>query len=483
MMPGNGRRALKRWRFHLLAFSVAATLCGQAPDFSHAGYGSGERPIPAMDAKGGVNVRDFGARGDGEHDDSDAFLKAIASLERGVVFVPPGRYKITKILEIRKSGIVLRGAGPAKTTLYFPIPLNEIRPDWGATTGGQKTSNYSWAGGFVWMEGDYGNRKLASVTGSAKRGERRLTLSSTAGLRKGQKVQVAVRDDEAKSLSNHLYSEDPGDTAKLNGTKASLISRIAAIEGSAITLERPLRFDIRAAWKPEVLSFEPTVTESGVEDLHFEFPPVPYNGHFSELGFNPVALRGVADCWVRNVRFTNPDSGPFVSGVFNTLTGLVYESSRKAQKGDLVAHHGLYFAGDDNVFTEFDIRMKFIHDLSVSHCAGNVISNGKGVDLSFDHHKRTPYENLYTNIDAGAGKRLWASGGGAALGRHCAARGTFWNIRAGSPLKPPPAGWAPKTIVLRGLAPETVEPANLHEAQVRERLGGRMKPARAKAER
>jgi hypothetical protein len=27
-----------------------------------------------------------------------------------------------------------RGAGPDKTVLFFPIPLNEIKPNWGATT-------------------------------------------------------------------------------------------------------------------------------------------------------------------------------------------------------------------------------------------------------------------------------------------------------------------------------------------------------------
>jgi hypothetical protein len=454
-----------------LLFSTV--LCGQVPDFSYAGYWSGERPIPTIDAKGGANVRHFGAVGDGHHDDSDAFLQAIASLTNGVVFVPPGRYKITRILEIRKSNIVLRGAGTHQSTLFFPIPLNDIRPNWGATTEGKRTSNYSWSGGFVWLEGNFGNRELASVAAAARRGGKTLTLSSTAGLRKGQQVQIEVRDDDAKSLSVHLYSDDPGNTAKLNGTRASLVSRIAHIDGNKITLERSLRFDIRAAWKPQVLSFEPTVTESGIEDLHFEFPPVPYNGHFTELGLNPIALRSVANCWVRNVRFTNLDSGPFVTGMFNTLTGLVYESSRKAAKGDLIGHHGLYLSGDDNLFTNFHIRMKFIHDLSVSHCAGNVISNGDGTDLSFDHHTRTPYENLYTNIDAGAGTRLWASGGGAALGRNCAARGTFWNIRAASPLKLPPPGWAPPSIILRGLAPETAEPSNPHESQLKRRLAGR----------
>ncbi|MDZ4800829.1 MAG: glycosyl hydrolase family 28-related protein [Bryobacteraceae bacterium] len=440
----------------------------QPPDFSWAGYHSGEAPIPRAAVT--ASVRDFGAVGDGEKDDTAAFLKAIEATT-GVIRVPAGRYKITGILDVKKSGVVIRGDGPDKTTLFFPTPLSDIRPDWGATTGGQRTSNYSWAGGFIWFRGSFGNRRLATVASESARGATVLKLSSTQGLKVGQKIQIAVRDDEAKTLSSHLYSEDPGDMKKLDGTRTSIIVGIRSIRAESITIDRPLRFDIRAAWKPEVLSFEPTVTECGVEDLRFEFPAPEYKGHFTELGQNPVALQGVADCWVRNIRLTNPDSGPFISGSFNTVDGIVYESARTTTvKQGFNGHHGMYIGGDDNLFTNFDIRMKFIHDLSVSHGAGNVISNGKGVDLAFDHHKRAPYENLYTNIDAGAGTRPWMSGGGDALGRHCGARETFWNIHAAAPLKPPPAGWAPGSIILSGLAPERVEPVNLHTEQLARRL-------------
>jgi hypothetical protein len=309
-------------------------------------------------------------------------------------------------------------------------------------------------------------------------------------------VQIEQSDDEANTLAAHLYSDDPGDTSELRRTRASLVSRIATVRGDTVTLERPLRFDVKPAWKPQVLSFEPSVTESGVEDLRFEFPVAPYKGHFTELGWNPVALSGVADCWVRNIRISNADSGPFVTGTFNTLTGLVYESERIPAINDrqgrkVYGHHGIYFGGDDNVLTDFDFRTTFIHDLSVSRCAGNVISDGKGLDLDFDHHKATPYENLYTNIDAGAGTRLWFCGGGRSLGRQCAARGTFWNIRAKSPLSAPPAGWGPASMNLvalfttqasetdasgrwfEAIPPDRISPPNIHRAQLARRVGGK----------
>src|SRR6516225_2936719 len=100
------------------------------PDFSFAGYHSGEAPLPHVAT--GVSVKDFGAKGDGQTDDTAAFLKALTTVKSGAIEVPPGRYRITDILEIQRSGLVLRGAGPDKTVLFFPKPLNEIKPVWSA---------------------------------------------------------------------------------------------------------------------------------------------------------------------------------------------------------------------------------------------------------------------------------------------------------------------------------------------------------------
>jgi hypothetical protein len=314
-------------------------------------------------------------------------------------------------------------------------------------------------------------------------------------LRVGQRVQIEQSDDEEKSLTSHLYSEDPGDTAKLRGTRASLVSKIKAIKSGSISLERPLRFDVKPQWKPRVLSFEPSVSESGVEHLRFEFPVGEYKGHFTELGFNPVALSGTVDCWVRDIRISNAESGPFVTGMFNTVDQVVYETARKpfrdSRGREFYGHHGIYLGGDDNLFTGFDFRMTFVHDISVSRCSGNVIAGGRGLDLAFDHHKATPYENLYTDIDAGKGSRLWASGGGQALGRQCGARGTFWNIRAKSPLSAPPNGWGPTSMNLvalfttqesdtatggrwfEAIATDRIVPQDIHRAQLERRRAQR----------
>ena len=100
-----------------------------SPNFSFAGYDSDKEPIPTIPQV--TNIKSYGAKGDGQHDDSQAFLDAIAATDRGAIFIPAGRYKISQILEIKKSGIVLRGASPVETILFFPVPLNTLKPNMG----------------------------------------------------------------------------------------------------------------------------------------------------------------------------------------------------------------------------------------------------------------------------------------------------------------------------------------------------------------
>lgn len=464
---------------------------GRLPDFSYAGYHSGEVKIPNVAP--GISVKDFGARGDGVADDTQAFLKAIRET-KGAIEIPAGRYNISDILEIKRSGAVLRGAGTDKTILYFTRSLQEIKPWWSKTTTGETTSEYSWAGGLVWLKGDFGERVLADVAAEAKRGETALQVSTVKGFRAGQRVQIYEHDNPDNSLADELYSGDPGDVNNLNGTThASMVVRIRKVDGDKIYFDRAVRFAIKAQWHPQIRSFEPTVTECGLENLRLEFPNTPYPGHFKESGYNAVAFSEVSDCWARNLIITNCDSGIFLKGDFCTMQNIVFESSRQPDATlHNTGHHGFDCTGNDNLFTGFDFRQKFIHDISVEHCAsGNVFASGRGIDLCLDHHVCAPYENLFTDIDAGVGARLWLCGGGSGLGKHSGARETFWNIRSARPQKLPPENFGPDSMNfialqtqlasrkdqegtwLEAISPKEIFPPDLHAAQLARRLGAK----------
>ena len=302
----------------------------------------------------------------------------------------------------------------------------------------------------------------------------------------GDSIRITILDAADGSLIDYLYAGDPGNTDNLSDRQRAtdFVARVAQVEGSRVTIDRPLPFDVRLEWQPQVNSYQPTVTEVGVENLGFEFPNRPYAGHFTERGANAIALSGVADCWIRNVAVHNADSGFFISGDFCTVDGAAFTSERTRDRDrNSTGHHGIEVSGDDNLVRGFNFRTRFIHDLTVTRSHGNVFADGRGEDLSLDHHKYAPYANLFTNLDAGAGTQLWVCGGGADLGKHCAAWGTFWNIRAKKNLAWPPERFCPDLVNLVGLTtdqptqtdptgrwfepipPADLEPQNLWEAQ------------------
>jgi hypothetical protein len=131
-----------------------------------------------------------------------------------------------------------------------------------------------------------------------------------------------MSDGEDQSLVRHLYGGDPGPIENLAGrTSVSFAARITKLDlsGKRIEFDRPLRTDVRNEWEPRLYVDGSSVEEVGIEDLGFEFPELPYWGHFTELGFNAIAMSGVRNCWVRNLWIHNADSGIFVSGTHITL--------------------------------------------------------------------------------------------------------------------------------------------------------------------
>ena len=463
------------------------TSYSRLPDFSFAGYRSGAIPIPDVPVK--VNVKNFGAKGDGVTDDSQAFLNAISSVSNGAILVPAGRYVITEVLFIKKSNVVLRGAGPDKTVLYFPQPLEDILGQ--GNNGG--SYGWSWSGGVIWAEGRETGSKLANVTSEALRGDTKLTLSSTRGIRPGQFIRL-VQHENGESLGRYLHADqaDPG-SCLFQWTQGKLVDwavKVVAVQGNNVVLERPLRVDVRSEWQPEIFSHKPTVQEVGIENLAIEFPYVPYAGHLKEPGYNAINFRDVSNSWVRNVTIVNADGGIYFEGPstrFNTFQGI-----RLAGRG---GHHGIEAdRSQDNLLTDFQFDNTFLHDLTVQLIAnGNVFSKGSGVNINFDHHRAAPYENLFTDIDVGRGSRLWSSSGDKCAGPNSGARETFWNIRNedGEPPSSRPS-WPQINIIgatrpsttpdrewVEGINPADLFPQDLHESQLARRLGGQPLPTPA----
>jgi hypothetical protein len=462
---------------------------GRLPDFSYAGYRRGESPIPASEAA--VSVADFGAVGDGKTDDTAAFQTALRKAAGKTIRVPAGTFVITDILEITEAKTVLQGVDREQSRLRFTRPLQEIKPNWGATTTGRPTSNYSWSGGFVWIKGQLDDQVLASVAAAASRGSHELAISDVTGIKVGDEIRLVQSDDEERSLVRHLYQDDPGPIENLSRTRTSFVARVSVVDAPAnrIQLDRPLMTDVKPQWSPRVYRAGSSVEEVGIERLTFEFPNTSYEGHFTELGYNAMAMSGTRNCWIRDVHIHNCDSGIFVSGINTTVSQVLFTSERATERSrQATGHHGITLGGQDNLLSDFDYQTRFMHDITVSRSSsGNVAMRGRGLDLCFDHHRYAPHSNLFTEIDLGVGSRMFQSGGGAALGRHSAAWETFWGITSRMP-QSWPNGWGPDMMNLVGLPAAqpavteatgrwlepavggAVQPRNLYTAQLARRL-------------
>ncbi len=458
-----------------------ATAHGRLLDFSYAGYAFGDKPLPEYRVV--ARVTDFGAVPNDGRDDTDAFKRAIARTDAGAILIPEGRYDISDVIEINKPRIVLRGEGPDKTVIHIDKALEDVRP-----TNAQGTLKWSWSGGFFKIDGSFTQGKAAMIVRPARQGDRTIQVDNPTHLRAGERVVILQTNDADNSLIRYLYDGDPGDIGKLNtNLNVAMQAKVESVVGSIVTLNRPLRWDVRAQWNPYIRHSRTDVHEVGIEHLAIEFEPIPYPGHHKERGLNAINIGMASDCWVRDIVIRNCDSGIFVSGNNNTLTDIRITSEREPYLRTYTGHHG-FTLGVDNLLQDFEIDTILYHEVTMTRrSAGNVIKNGSAIDMALDHHKSVNHANLFTNLDVGKGTRIWKSGGADAYGKHTGAWSTFWNIRADNPIPWPPEGFAPDLINIIGVTtnqptqtnatgrwfepiePDRIEPQDLHAAQLRRR--------------
>jgi hypothetical protein len=301
-----------------------------------------------------------------------------------------------------------------------------------------------------------------------------------------------MQDPGDHSLLRHIHADlaEPGvDTPNLRPPVVDWAVRVAAVEGLVVELDRPLRLDVRREWTPEIFAMAPTLAESGIEDLGFEFSGEPKRPHLQEAGFNAIHVIGAVNCWIRNVTVTDADNGVIMNrSRFCTVEGF---TARAAKRRGVTGHHALWATGktQDALFFGFRLDTTYVHDLTVEGLAnGNVFTKGVGVAVNCDHHRNAPYENLFTDFDAGDPRRLFQSSGREDRGPHSGARTTFWGIRGRGIFPPiPPAGEWPliNVIGVGSYSPvrdpdgpwvvpggDTFAPTNLWEAQVARQRGG-----------
>lgn len=417
------------------------------PDFSYAGYSQGNELLPEPPVT--RNVTEFRKPG---MSDTEMLQAALSwaheqpDTEFTVLYIPPGRYTLTDVLYIRRSRLVLRGAGRTKTTLYIPKSLTDLfGPSKESGTGG-----YVNFGGFVSITGKDGRMPALAKALSGAQGERTIQVDDASKLQVGQYYELLFKDVDGKFNNLMFDNEYDAPPQYKNQQRVKLITRVKAIQGTTVTLERMLPYSIQAGVvEVEIAERYPTVHDSGVEGITFKFKWEWYGGHHCEKGWNAVEVRSAYDCWIKNIATWNADSGVLMNDASSvTVKGIKMRVTR-SRKNHLPNKFGEYTFSDghwgvqhthsfDVLVEQFDIRCAMMHDVGTGSSGKfGVYMNGVTSDGNLDLHRALAGPTLYTNIDVGLGSNALASGGPSRSGPNALAGTTWWGIRSAHAVDPP----------------------------------------------
>ncbi|MBV7259789.1 glycosyl hydrolase family 28-related protein [Erythrobacter crassostreae] len=456
------------------------------PDFSYAGYGFGVEPIPHVGNV--IDVADHGAIPDDGKDDSIALKAALAAAHEATgpvrVQMHTGRYLLSEILWIEKSGIVLSGMGMGDggTVLHMPRPLNQI-DDGGALKEireylvendkyeRQKDANlevifspYSWSAGFIWTRVPGGRHatylerydrpiEVIADIGSGVRGGRELTVADISDLSVGQVLQIHWHNRAGPDgpLIASLY----GETKLKVGSRhwemperplVRQATKILAVNGDQVTIADPLLHDINSELPANFARWE-HLTDVGLQDFAMEFPENPYFGHHNEAGYNGVYFTGVHNGWIRNVRIKDGDSGILTDDIANvTIENIVTEGEHKA-------HYSVHVGNVHNVLIDnLTVYNPTIHALSFNTQSTKSVYTNSAVWMTptLDQHAGANHQNLYDNVTVHLTPDQTSEDGNPLYDLYKAGGAGYWQPGHGRYN----TAWNVKVIVEGGVAPD-----------------------------
>lgn len=290
-------------------------------DFSYAGYHNGEMPIPKRnDLEVFDVVSGYGADNTGATDATRAIQDAInaaAHAKGGIVFLPEGLYKCDGVLEITGNNIILRGAGPDKTRVYFTKVKN--------MTG---KSHIQFKGKLV--EGESyplveNGQNLAST----------ITVLDGAALEAGTEASVGWEITPAFVAEHGM--EDywlPFRDQWKPVFRRSVVSVDRSGSSPVVTLDVPLRYISQVRDKAALRIESGYLRECGVEDIAIS-NAVESGEAWTENRNHCLSFMQAKDCWIRNVHsFASPH--PDADGYHLQSSGIQILDSKRITVQDCV---------------------------------------------------------------------------------------------------------------------------------------------------
>lgn len=392
------------------------------PDFSYAGYHYSEKDLPDISNWTVFNVEDFGAMADdGQYDDVQVQAAIDAAEDNNgasVVYFPAGKYEFSPAnylnkISVKRSNIVLKGAGsgPGGTELFVDN-LNVLE----------------WK--FEFKGGSQDGSKVTSIIAPALRESFEIEVADAANLEEGQKI--VLHAENAADFSEDYFGSRtllPEWTAINSNFDLREIHTIQSICGNTITLREPLHITLKPGLGDFFVYTHDHISEVGIEDIQFSSGWKNYGEAFDhheddihDYGWQGVRLRNVTDGWVKDCVFDS----------WNRAIALNRCSAITMENLEFTGKQG-HFGPSANstygaLFKDCEDNAGNHHGPSISQYSSGVVFQNYQMNGNqrVDAHGRSPYANLYDNVNDG-----YMRDNGAALkdlpnhGRHF----VFWNFK------------------------------------------------------
>jgi hypothetical protein len=425
-------------------------------DFSYAGYHYGEASLPERKE----NIIDvtrapYGADATGKTDATagiQAALDAAGAAGGGVVYLPPGTYRVAPpegaraALLVRDDHVVLRGAGAGRTFIFNDfMPMRgkrviELRP--------REAVSWNADGRAV-----VGVKLREDLPGPSSR----IALDETADFSVGD--PIVVRND----LTQHFIDTvgmngkwTPGQSQNRTLTYCRRITAIDTIDG-IITVDIPVRGFLYTADNAQVVKVSGRmVSESALEGFSIGMRQAPGEGLSEEdwskpgtagyavHGAGAIALSFAENCWVKGVHTYAPEGNDAnIHVVSNTITlwrsRLVTVTGcdlRFTQyKGGGGNGYGFVINGQDNLIRDCRVEgMRHNYDFGTMSASGNVILDCFAKDglHASDFHMFLSLANLLDNITCDGDfleARAYRPWGGNPVHGVTTTQSVFWNTK------------------------------------------------------
>lgn len=406
------------------------------PDFSYAGYRSGEKAIPEVKNYKVFNVVDFGAKPNDDISDRDAIQTAIQAANingSGIVFFPKGRFLINEDTA-RTTGIVSKGskiifrgsgAGPGGTELYMKEMLAPVNP------------KQMWTGRpmFTFTAGGK-DIEVGQVQQAANIGDFELTLNNLGTLAEGDWIVLKMLNNSTELIDETLAKHELNPNWKdlINkGVNVSTYYQVVKIKGRTIQLHAPIAIKIDPKYKWTVAKFA-NAEEVGVEDIAFVGNwKDKFKHHASwkhDSGYHLLMFSRLTNSWIRNCRFTDCN-----------VAAIIGQSANVTVLNCVVTGNGGHEAITSNHATNVllanlrDEASQF-HSFGSSHGAVNTViwRCTYPSTTSFESHANQPRNTLLDNVTGGL---LYNRAGGSIenLPNHLQGL-VFWNYtQTNAPVK------------------------------------------------